>query len=412
MNYVYTPLINKQYPNFSEMQAALKKADEIDWLKRDTRPLFSILNRMANTSPRISGHINTRRTAVSSFNWQLEGDEDYSEKQLILAPAIDKLIKNHIDSPVFGSQLVKLTWQPLENAGTTRAFVPNIERINPIDYMPVSDNEFALYDETGKTTLVNSSDSNEYLYYTENADYMGGIMRGVMPYEILLRENILEWNETNQRMKGIIAGMVNWSELFRQAEARSHSRSDTGALIDKSISDLETAIKAAGDNSYVIASDAAKIEMKNLVESSAPTSFSLIKTALDNDIAIAFLGQANTAQLPNSGGSRAALQVLNLIRSDILFSDQIRTEMIVNKLLDYDYAINGGGTGIAPYRFKWIFDDNLDVEANARTFETASRLNLSFITDEIYRKLDMTRPEGLPDVMKLTAQSSFSSGIY
>lgn len=406
-------IISKQYPTLAEMQSALKLADTADPLTRDARPLFSILERIAAISPRISGHITTRRTGASSFNWKLDGAEDFSEKQALLFNSIKTIIYNHTDASVFGEMLFGLEWVDSLNAGGgIKAKVPKIKRYSPVEYMAISQYEFATLDESGAKTLYSTENNTSFLYYCDNPDTVGGIMRTVLPTEILAKNNINEWSETNQRMKGIISGMIDYQKLNAAILATASDTSKEGEITAKLINDLKTAIEQAGQKSYIIGSDAAKIEMKNLVESSAGASFNLFKTALDNDIAIAFLGQANTAQLPNSGGSRAALQVLNLIRSDILFSDMQRIEEVVNILLDMDYQINLGGAGSAPYRFKWIYDDVIDIEANARMLEIASKLNLSFMTDEIYRKLDMTRPEGTEDVMQFTTASTGFAGSF
>ena len=78
---------------------------------------------------------------------------------------------------------------------------------------------------------------------------------------------------------------------------------------------------------------------------------------INRDIAIAVLGQANTSELPNHGGSRAALEVLRLISKDIFYSDMVRVESIINRFLLIGYRLNYDKTAVkTPFNFRFDID--------------------------------------------------------
>lgn len=95
------------------------------------------------------------------------------------------------------------------------------------------------------------------------------------------------------------------------------------------------------DDDAALYSDQVKFELSKLVDAAGGASFKDFKTELEGDVAVAVRGQANTAQLPPSGGSRAALEVLNLIRRDIHHADiRLAEQSAAAQLVDRDYRIN------------------------------------------------------------------------
>jgi phage gp29-like protein len=129
-----------------------------------------------------------------------------------------------------------------------------------------------------------------------------------------------------------------------------------------------------------------------MVEAGASGAYQILMNELNNAIAIAILGQANTSQLPNGGGSRAALQVLNLIRTDILYYDMLRTKDLVNELIEKDFKINNNSSYSAPYEFEWIYDDKSDIDTYSNVFEVLGRLGVPVDKNEFYNKLALTIP--------------------
>ena len=137
-----------------------------------------------------------------------------------------------------------------------------------------------------------------------------------------------------------------------------------------------------------------EVKLGTLADTNAAASFDLHKKALESDISIAILGQANTTELPANGGSRAALQVLNLIRQDILFSDIINIQTAIQRLLTIDSYLNKQTMNI-DYKFDFIYDDVIDTESNANKFSILAGANMKFPIKkaEFYEQIGNKMPE-------------------
>ena len=79
--------LNAVYPSISKAINYFKLADMVPE-SRDVRPLMSLLVRMTQVSPRIKGHITTRKTAISSYGWEIAGDKVDDALTARIRPAI------------------------------------------------------------------------------------------------------------------------------------------------------------------------------------------------------------------------------------------------------------------------------------------------------------------------------------
>jgi phage gp29-like protein len=223
-----------------------------------------------------------------------------------------------------------------------------------------------------------------WLVATDGRKRAGGALRRVLIYEVLRRDMLLEWANFSRKLKGIIQG------IYRE-----------GAL-DEERSAAERALREAVRHNYLLTSEAITFNFHRLVQESAGLNFERLLDKLDADIAIAILGQANTSELPDRGGSRAALQVLDMIRSDIHYSDMIRAERLMQQVVDMDYRRNVSRQGEVPWRFAW---DWSEVEEDAREREArvigeVLDAGVPLLADEVYSRLGFTRPEGVPDIIE------------
>lgn len=397
---------NKQYPTMAEAVELVKRFNVEDDKARDSRGLMAVLQRIANVSPRISGHILTRNTALYAYDWKIEADDQEDAKmsdltkgvKTRLTKIIDIILSNHAQVPLFGAMALELSWQYSETYGAN--FPKIVHNFLPSELDILSDGNLAIVDTKNlKTPLV--KDDTKYFYDNLQPQSRGGAMRSIIFHELLRNQTMQEWSNLNKRMKGIITGTINPEMLQKATAMLGLSESQ----VQDQITGLDSALKNVGEDNYLKTLNAIDIQMKSIVEGSAGASYSEFKKALDADISVSILGQANTTELPNNGGSRAAVQILNLIRTDILFSDQISTEKRINDFLLLDYKVNvDKNAAEVPYRFRFHEEDNIDYEANARKYETLARIGVAVSKKEFYHDLGVNPPDPMnpDDVLNLS----------
>ena len=360
-------LKNVTYPEIKQIWQAITAAESPN--SKDVRNLKSILMRMPLASPRIAGHISTRKTAISSFDWDIISDveTELDPVKERLKKLIDYVLSAFIEVPIFDSFLIELEWTNIEGS-----WVPLIHK----HYAPVElEKDFSnviIVDDTNKKTPILPEDKQKYIYSTDGGPNIGGVLRSILFHEVLRHETLSEWADFNKKLKGLI-----------QAQAPQEEKADAAAALESFVSDQ-----------FAVTSDNVKFILNELTSSKAAESYTTFKEILEKDISIAILGQANTADLPNNGGSRAALQVQNLIRADVHFSDMQKVrEIINNQVLLYDYQINVDKTATAaPYEFEFCYDDVKDVEANARAISQILNAGIPLLKNEVYAKIDYTPP--------------------
>lgn len=380
MKYQYAPLLQKTYPTIDQALSAIRMADIEDPKLRDIRPLMAILMRIATASPRLSGHIMTRKTAITSYKWTISGETAESEKvEERLRPVISRILEYAAQAPMFGAALFELAWD-LTGSGIAPALVKSYEPTElekngtTVDVITTGMNSAA--------TRQTVEPSPQFIVDVDTSYWLGGVLRSVMFHEILRNETVQEWATYNRKLKGIIQGILTSSATETDQQTAA--------------STLQNIVQ----HNYAITSDAVKFQLSEVVNAAHGRSFAEFKDMLENDIAIAILGQANTAQLPEGGGSRAALQVLNMIRADIHYSDMNRVlNLMNNQLLKYDYQLNVNPNAVsAPYQFEFVYDEIQDTEQNARTIEIFARSGIPMLTKDMYEKAGMEVPPGSPDV--------------
>ena len=107
------------------------------------------------------------------------------------------------------------------------------------------------------------------------------------------------WDSTanyNKKLKGLI-----------QAKSDEGQKEDAAAALNSFVT-----------NGYSITDKDVEFLVNDLTSAKSLDSFRLFIDMLNTDISIAILGQTNINDLPDNGGSRAAIQVQELIRKDIL----------------------------------------------------------------------------------------------
>jgi phage gp29-like protein len=364
-----------KYPSLQEYNNWLEMADKSTDGKGNNSKLYEFLWNMIVTNPRIRGYVNTRRTGVLSWGWNIVpkdgADPKRAEKAKIrLETILPKVISKLIDVPLFGLALLELKWQLIdENIGTMPVSVRSIPRTN---LEALSDGTIIERKNNQIATHFPNSDTN-YIVATDFDDIVGGQLRSIGDAEIIRNSNLLEWANYNKKLKGIIQAVEK-------------------GVSDEELSQLEKSMQELVKNNFVITSENVDYSYHSIVGASS-TSFKELNDELKTSMAIAILGQANTSEINQNVGSRAALQVQALISADLMYSDiQIVEQYVNNQLLTADYKINYGA-GVCDYKFVIDTNEVEDTEKNIFVIREAIASGIQLVEDEVYKKIGFTKPE-------------------
>lgn len=396
--YIYSQVKKGTFPTIENLQKASESADITNGLQADSRPLYYVLQKIANNAPRVSGIMTTRKTAVTSYDWRLKAYEQSNEqkakdKYLSVKKIINSIINNHIEFNVFGQYLSEIIY---DANNTINPF--SLKKYDLTDFQKIADNKLRLYNNDDGTfkDIEIVPNQTQYLFATDGRIEHGGDFSSIAKHAIYLNDILSEWNLIVKRVKGIAIGSVDSAKMATDISVLDLD-------YQKIVSELETALNGIGDATKALQTlNSVDIKLSSLVDSSAVASLVPYKESLVADIAIALLGQSNTTELPNNGGSRAALQVLNLIRQDIIFSDINNIKKVINEFLRIEWQLTNGND-LVPYEFEFIFDDVTDSEMESRKLQyiVGSGISFKVKSSELYEKLNYTMPEGTEEYLDL-----------
>ncbi len=365
------------YKNFKDIVKRIVAAEDSSPDRRDLS-IFLELNKPLKNNLRLLNHFITRTTAITSFGWSIidttKSFKDYDRLMIRTKKTINYILNNHCYATLFGKSLFKLNLINDNNGSALKIekSVPNTDFTSDINNIYLYENN--VFREKTETETIN--------YLLDDVQYLpfAGIMRAITMFEIIRFDMIMENANFLRKVKGILQII------------------DKGASSDSSNS-AALAAQTAIQNNYVITDEYVEFRL-NQIAASSGASFKEYIDMLNNDISIAVLGQANTTQLPNNGGSRAALQVLQLISKDIFYSDMVRIETLINEYLQRDFKLNYG-TGVMPYKFTLNYFEDTDPEKNASILETIVRI-MPVRQDEAYKLVNLTPPKDGESVIDLS----------
>lgn len=386
--YFYPPLQQKNYPTIAEIKTIIQQAESPNESERDQRPLMAVLSRMA-TSPRIQGLINTRKIALTGYKWNITGADEKKAKEieLRLKKTINTIIPKTVHAHLYGAFIIMLGWELKEDG----KFAPVIKKdFPPVEVGLTVENEIYKAVTKNNKLLKESIDNftGEYIFGTGSLDIVGGVLRSIIYFEFLKDQTIQEWWNYNKKLKGLI-----------QAKADNGQKEDAA-----------TALNSFVTNGYSITDKDVEFLVNDLTSAKSLESFRLFIDMLNTDISIAILGQANINDLPDNGGSRAAIQVQELIRKDILYSDMLFAKKIINEqILLYDYKKNVDKNAIeSPFEFDFIVDDISDLDVQARVLEIAIQNGIPLKKDEVYKNLGLTAPTADDEILEVKSAGNYN----
>lgn len=389
--YIYSPLTKRLFPDFKDASKAVQSAAR-SGDARDTRPLMACLMRVAEASPRVVGNLETRRTALEAFDWALDPDPGIQpdDPKLLAArerirSAADEAISYHTDTPAYGIFCAQLAWTfdpeiAAQRPSITHRFAPvEIERGEGRTINQVSQ------EGTLVRTPINIEGSGEYLWDIDSKYARGGLLATILFLQIMADKGWQQWTKYSERLKGMVLGKLEeWA-----------GDDDKAAVVET--------LKNMLISDFAVGSKAASYELMTPVNYLGATSYKDFIAAIQEATSVVILGQSGTTQLPANGGSRAALQVLQLVRADILYSDMIRMErMLQNQLVDADAQINLGLMR-APWRFRFSIEQEQNRESNARIITDYLNAGIPVRKADVYGSVGLIAPSETDEVIVKSA---------
>ncbi|MCA0270246.1 MAG: DUF935 family protein [Bacteroidetes bacterium] len=392
MTYVFAPLQKALLPTLEESTKALQQADNDDPTSRDVRPLMATLMRLEDASPRLAGHILARRTALTSFDWEIVGAPSDAERDAIsarLRSVIDRLIEAAVDVALYGAWAAVPSSEVVEGTHVIR-----IDREYDPDEIERSRGRGAKVqelraDKSGNVTRVDLPEGAWVM--ADRSRWVGGVLRRVLLREVMLNSSLKEWAAYLRKLKGIVRGEFLGEVPKPGTPDRLTAEAAMGGMM--------------GEN-WAITSDQFKIVLDKVVEAASGASYVAFKAELEADVAIAVRGQAGTQQLREGTGSgKAALEVMQRTSDDIRDHDIRTAESLCQLALDLDYRLNVDQKAThAPYHLRIRIDQDEDAEANARaTSEMLDALDgtgAGLLASEVYGRNGFTVPPGTPTIIK------------
>ncbi len=365
------------YPTLDQFFAACKNADEPNDKVRSTEVMFKYLKQLF-ANPRISGHATTRNSALSSFSWNLTvSDATFQKKaeemKTRLSPAINAILQKQLNTVLYGAFLVKL-----QTISAKDSNILSVEKFFEPDEFDYSNTHFLIKNKTDRTvTAISRTEFQaEYIFDAYTTLPRGGVLRTVMIPEILRWDMVLENANYLKKLKGILQIINKGTSDDNQAAA-------------------ETAAANAVKNNYLVTDDMIEFKLNQIAAAGGGTQFKDFNDERKAEISIAMLGQANTSELPNNGGSRAAIEILKLVSADIFYTDMNRVEALMKQLLLIDYKLNyksDAAIDDLPVKFEFNIAEEQDIEKNAAAIDVLHKF-LPMREDEVYKKAGFTPPQ-------------------
>lgn len=390
--FTYTVPEKKLYPAPEEFNRIVAEAMDDD--APDPRKLYWLAERAIRTNTRLKGYLRVRRTALAAFDVQVlatdpNQQELANEAALRCADAFNRVINSVTRVAVFASNIYKLDriYDEKNKIATVRASTPAQYTQLIVDR---TDTDVVRYYSTDdRLTLLNefrsglqfTKDNDAYLVESDSESGTGDA-EAIVRLEIMRYYALNDWANLNALLKGLI-----------------HAK-DRGAS-DGEVSVVKAAL-ASGRGGGLLTSDMIDVAVSKLTDGSGGNSIEAFVKYIDSSLAIAILGQANTSELPSSGGSRAGLQVQRAVSADIMYTDMIRVEKLCNNILLQDYWWNHDtamNAKACPWKFSFKIEQENNPLTNAEVLQTVLTAGLSVKADEAYSRVGFTRPDGVPDII-------------
>jgi len=388
------------YPKLNEFVKNANATDVAKFPARDTTSLFQSLKRIFSLNAKVFGHYSVRKSALASFDFLItakdKSTQDKAEEAKIrLTDAILSILEVQLKAVAFGSMFAKL-----KVVATPEGNKTTVEKVFAPDEYDYDFPSVYLYkeDKNGDRKKGNGYDTidmnitNDYIFDVVEYPHRGGLLRTIMPLEILRMDMLIENANFLRKLKGLLQ-IVN----------KGGTPEDEAAA--------ENAAANLIKENFFISSDSLELKFNQVTAAQSYLSFRDFNEYIDNSIAIAWLGNANTSELPAYAGSRAALQVQKMMSADIFYSDMNRVENLINRLLLIDFRLNWESTMTIdnlPHKFLFNLSEEQDLEANASAIDVIVKAGIPLIKSEVYKRIGFTPPQSTDELLEAKPTNNFS----
>lgn len=382
--YIYPPLQKKLLPNIDEAKKAIKLAESKP--NTDPRPLLSILSRLPQADMRIAGLMQTRTLAVTGYPFDIvSADSEDTKATEIAAMTKDRLIRSGLhhrfgtllSAVFFGTSALKQEWQNMEKETIAKFSVIPCTELMLINNTVVQIKDQDILD----TEVMEPTEKFIVLRYNPfecvDANYTGGLLRSAMWLALIKNFNWQDWGKFNE----LFAMPLRWAQWKRGASDE-----------DKAIA--KQAAEQIGTDAWAAVSEDVKLEFIEATRSGSIQAYKDLLQSINDELAIMILGQTLTTELAGNTGSKAAAQIHNLVRNDIMWNDLQLIERAVNEqYIAVDFKLNYGEDVTRKPKFKFVTDEIIDHEKNARIISEARAAGIQMLKDEVYEKLGFSAPQ-------------------
>lgn len=396
-------LRNYLLPSLQQIKKYFRLANTTDADSRDVRPLMSLLQRLAQADLYFFGLIQTRKLAVTGYDFEIVFPDHYTptpqEEQILQdqrerfhQTRADRLLTIAMNGIIYGISGARLVW---ENEPKQRQ--ARLAKIKPYDLteLDIADDSDFYFLDSADNGLVKrealTGDENMLVYsnpfYGTVNNYMGGVARVVALLVVLKYLSRHDWSRFNEK--------YGLPFMYGQYDSRTATKEDVNALL--------AGMEKLGSDGFGAIPDNIKMLLLEATKNGTVATFlDFIKT-VNTEVAIGILGQNLTSEISDKG-SRASAEVHDKVRHDILFADLLEVQQqITHSYLRSDFELNYGQPRQYYPEFRFKTDEMPDFEANARILAEVKSANpdIMFKRAEVYSKLGFTEPAGNEDDSKL-----------
>lgn len=389
MPYIYQPLQDKLFVTIAEYNKAFKLIEQKT--NFDPRPMLAIIARFMEANSRISGLVRTAHDAVTSFDWNILPANNSNEAAEIAAQMKQRFLRTGVhhyfdvimDGEFYGLTAIRQQWQSDNSWWSASLSIVPVTRLCKI---ADADGVFrvALIDDDQRkfsATIIPPEELVQYIisdfnpFRSTRPEYLGGLIRSAIPLTIIKNFSWQDW--------------ALFTELFGQPFRVGEYK--TGASEEDKAA-AKQALEQFGRNAWALVSENIKFQLVEAARAGNVSAYETLMEKIDAELAILINGTASTQELPDRGGSRAAVQTLKLISDDRMWWRMKRLEQIVNEqhiAVDYHLNVNTQDFSMLP-RFVFCIDEREDREANARIVSELTNAGYTLDDAEVSQKTGFT----------------------
>ncbi len=392
MPYINPDLVKNLTPTLAQLKKYVQLANATD-SSHDIRLLMSWLARLPQVDQHFLGLIETRKLALLGFDYRIDMMEGLTPKEpdkKRIAEMTARFRKSNMPSVfnaimngrLFGMGAIRLLWQ---NTSSYKSIVTQktIIDLTELDYDKENAGDLVML-ETNQATgqyTISKLDPKAHIIVRYNPldgidnNFIGSVAPTNMIYFRLKYDDTFHWAKANDKF----GDPTIWLEYMEGTDPKDVAK------LEKSLEQLSQASRAAFPSNI-------KMHMLEAARSSIADMHQKFIEVIKTEMSISVLGQTLTTEIGNIG-SKAAAQVHNFVRQDILWGDIIFFQNILtDQYIARDFGNNYGSTEECPYVFRFNTDEIGDAEVNSRVAQNLIDMGADIREDELYRRTGFTAP--------------------